>query len=111
MNIVWVDDEVTYAHEVATSTIAITNYKNKPQSFDLYAGLPEDAHVTGMSPEPAMQTDRYLMWRVADIKPGERREWSFQLADMAEGDFDENSLYVKGIDPVNVIGVEKWEGS
>jgi len=23
---------------------------------------------------------------------------------------DENNLYVKGIDPVNVIGVEKWEG-
>ena len=29
---------------------------------------------------------------------------------MEKGDFEENILYIKGIDPVNVIGAEKWEG-
>lgn len=111
MNIVWVDDEVVFENNAVVSKITITNYKNKPQSFQLYAALPEDVEVASISPEPETLNGRYVMWAVANIKPGEKQGFSFRLAGMEEGDFDENNLYVKGIDPVNVIGVEKWEGN
>ncbi|MDD3493091.1 MAG: DNA topoisomerase VI subunit B [Candidatus Thermoplasmatota archaeon] len=110
MNIVWVDDRVSFDGGTVTSTIDIANYKDRTQSFQFYAALPDGGEVVSVSPEPAERNPRYLMWSISKLQPGEKRQLSFQLGGMAEGDFDENSLYVKGIDPVNVIGVEKWEG-
>lgn len=111
MNIVWVEDQVAFENGTVTSTIDITNYKDRAQSFQFYAGLPDGGEAKAISPEPAERTPRYLKWNISKLQPGEKLHLSFQLAGLEEGDFDENSLYVKGIDPVNVIGADKWEGN
>jgi len=111
MNIVWIDDEVKYQEGRIISTISITNYKNKAQSFELYAALPDEGLLGGVNPEADEVKREYIMWKINGIKPAEKIELSFQLLGMEKGDFDENTLYVRGIDPVNVIGAEKWEGS
>ncbi|MEA2053684.1 MAG: DNA topoisomerase VI subunit B [Candidatus Thermoplasmatota archaeon] len=111
MNIVWIDDEVQYMDGRIISTISITNYKNKMQSFELYAAIPDEGKIGEIKPEVSEVNKEYIMWKIDGIKPAERRELSFQILGMEKGDFDENSLYVKGINPVNVIGAEKWEGS
>ena len=111
MNIVWIDDEVKYQEGRIVSTISITNYKNKAQSFELYAALPDEGLLGGVNPEADEVKREYIMWKINGIKPAEKIELSFQLLGMEKGDFDENTLYVRGIDPVNVIGAEKWEGS
>ncbi|RLF62994.1 MAG: DNA topoisomerase VI subunit B, partial [Thermoplasmata archaeon] len=92
------------------STISITNYKNKPQSFELYAALPDERELGEIKPEAQKVEEEYIMWKIEKIKPAEKIELSFQLMGMEKGDFEENILYVRGIDPVNVIGAEKWEG-
>ncbi len=111
MNIVWIDDEVKYEEGKIVSTIYITNYKNKPQSFELYAAIPNEGLMGGVKPEADEVKREYIMWKIKGIRPAEKIELSFQLLGLGKGDFDENSLYVRGIDPVNVIGAEKWEGS
>jgi len=53
--------------------------------------------------------ERYITWKV-NIKPAEKKDFSFTLLGTEKGDFDENNLYVSGINPLYVIGAEKWEG-
>jgi len=110
MNIIWIDDDVQYEDGKIKSTISITNYKNKPQSFELYAALPDERELGEIKPEAQKVEEEYIMWKIEKIKPAEKIELSFQLMGMEKGDFEENILYVRGIDPVNVIGAEKWEG-
>ncbi|RLF45348.1 MAG: DNA topoisomerase VI subunit B [Thermoplasmata archaeon] len=110
MNIIWIDDDVQYENGKIKSTISITNYKNKPQSFELYAALPDERELGEIKPEAQKVEEEYIMWKIEKIKPAEKIELSFQLMGMEKGDFEENILYVRGIDPVNVIGAEKWEG-
>jgi len=111
MNIVWIDDGVQYVEGKIVSTISITNYKNKIQSFELYAALPDEGLLGGVNPAADEIKRGYIMWKIDGLKPAEKRELSFHMLGMEKGDFDENSLYIRGIDPVNVIGAEKWEGS
>ncbi len=108
MNIVWIDDEVIGGDGVAESRIRVINYRRKPQEFILYAEIPSREHVMDVSPKPLEIRERVIKWRVS-VKPSEKIELSFKIK--CDGvDFDENNLYVLGIDPVNVVGAEKWEG-
>ena len=108
MNIVWVDDEVVNKDGKAESRIKIINYKRKPQHFILYAEIPSKDFLIEVAPKPLEIRDKIIKWKVS-LKPSEKVEFSFKLK--CDGiDFDENNLYVLGIDPVNIVGAEKWEG-
>ncbi|RLF31461.1 MAG: DNA topoisomerase VI subunit B [Thermoplasmata archaeon] len=108
MNIVWVDDQVVSKNGVAESTITIINYKRSPQRFTLYAEIPDRNIISHIVPEPAEIRDRVIKWNVS-LKPTEKMVCSFRVYTDGK-DFDENNLYASGIDPVNIVGVEKWEG-
>ena len=108
MNIVWIDDEVVTKDGIAESRIRIINYKRKPQEFILYAEIPSKEYVTDVIPEPLEIRERIIKWKIS-LKPSEKLELSFKVK--CDGvDFDENNLYALGIDPVNIVGAEKWEG-
>ncbi|MCD6448620.1 MAG: DNA topoisomerase VI subunit B [Thermoplasmata archaeon] len=108
MNIVWIDDEVVTKDGMAESKIKIINYKRKPQEFILYAEIPSKEYVMDVIPEPLEIRERIIKWKIS-LKPSEKLELSFKIK--CDGiDFDENNLYVLGIDPVNIVGAEKWEG-
>ncbi len=131
MDVVWIEDVIEYeqidrAPKQATlfqaesdeidhgwitkSNILIANYKNKPQNFNLYALIPEDAVVGSVSPKPVKQTSRFLKWNLKEIPPVGKIDLCFELAGLQKGDFDENDLYVEQINPSYVIGANKWEG-
>jgi len=80
----------------------------KKQKFVLYAEIPDRKFVQAIEPEPLEVRDRIIKWEV-EVEPAEKKEYVFRM-DGKEVDFDENNLYVLGIDPVNVVGAEKWEG-
>lgn len=105
MNVIWIEDEVSAKNGNAESRLYITNYKNKPCSFVLYLEAPKE-RIISISPEPVEIRDRVIKWEIKDIKPTEKRELSILL----KGDEFENNIYVGKIDPINVIGAEKWEG-
>jgi len=108
MNIVWIEDEIVSKDGVAESRIKIINYKRKPQKFILYAEIPSKEKVMEIEPEPLEIREKVIKWNV-DLKPVEKAEYVFKIK-LDDEEFDENNLYVLGIDPVNVIGAEKWEG-
>jgi len=108
MNIVWIEDEIVSKDGVAESRIKIINYKRKPQKFILYAEIPSKEKVMEIEPEPLEIREKVIKWNV-DLQPVEKAEYVFKIR-LDDEEFDENNLYVLGIDPVNVIGAEKWEG-
>jgi len=95
---------------ITKSTIMVVNYKRKPQKFNLYVLIPEDAVVGMVEPKPAKISDNYIKWNLGVIPSANKVDISFELAGLEEGDFDENDIYIDDINPSFVIGADKWEG-
>jgi DNA topoisomerase-6 subunit B len=132
MDIVWIEDLIEYEKSetppvqtklfnpeeetridpgwVTKSTLLVVNYKNKPQNFNLYALIPEDATVKNVRPPPTKTTDQYMKWHLETIQPADKVDIYFELIGLNKGDFDENDLFVENINPAFVIGADKWEG-
>ena len=108
MDIVWIDDEVVNADGIAESLINVINYKGKKQKFTLYAKIPDREKIIEIRPEPTEIRRQVIKWNV-DIEKSEKTLYVFKLK-LDDIDFDENNLYVRGIDHVNIVGAEKWEG-
>lgn len=130
MDVVWIEDLVEYekttlplqttlfskdeqqmgSRWITKSTILVANYKNKPQQFNLYALIPQDAVVGDIIPKPEKVTEQFIKWKLPSIPPADKVDIIFELAGLNKGDFDENDLYVEHINPSFVIGADKWEG-
>ena len=131
MDVVWIEDSVEYTKKplsqviksdgqttlyegsdehVTTSRITIVNYKRKPLKFNLYALKPREGKIIKADPKPIEIKDYYLKWKIDNIKPTEKIELLFEMTSLAKEDFEENDLYIDGINPEYVIGAEKWEG-
>jgi DNA topoisomerase-6 subunit B len=95
---------------ITKSTIMVVNYKRKPQKFNLFVLIPEDAVVGMTNPKPSKITDSYIKWNLDSIPSADKVDISFELAGLEEGDFDENDIYTEDINPTFVIGADKWEG-
>jgi len=132
MDVVWIEDLIEYEkmkkpaiqqttllqHDpnnpvesvLTKSSIKVVNYKQKPQKFSLYAIIPEDAIIQQVEPKPVKKTNQYIKWNLESIPPASKVDVMFELAGLEKGDFDENDLYIKNINPGYVIGADKWEG-
>ena len=131
MDVVWIEDLIEYErierapiqtkltdelHEeqkggtITKSRILVVNYKNKPQKFNLYAIIPEDAVLGTVIPKPTKIANNYIKWNLDTIPPANKIDVNFELAGLEKGDFDENDLYIENINPAFVIGADKWEG-
>jgi len=131
MDVVWIEDLVEYEkikkpmlqttllqHDednpvqmvLTKSLIKVVNYKQNPQKFSLYAVIPEGAVIQEVNPKPVKKTNQYIKWNLDTIPPASKVDVTFELAGLEKGDFDENDLYIKNINPSFVIGADKWEG-
>lgn len=131
MDVVWIEDLIEYEKVtsepvqstlfdknadksergwITKSSIMVVNYKQKPQKFKLFAIIPEDAVVGTISPKPEKITDNFIKWNLESIEPAKKMDIYFELAGLDKGDFDENDIYIEGINPSFVIGADKWEG-
>jgi len=128
MDVIWIDDSIEYEKVkrlqttldsfeeskdygcITKSKITVMNYKKKSTEFLLYAVIPPEAIVGFVKPKPEAITERYIKWKIPPLKATQKYELYFELAGLNEGDFDENELYVDGINPEYVIGANKWEG-
>lgn len=95
---------------MAKATIPITNYKQKPQAFRLYAVLPDDAVFVEADPEPKKVADRYVRWEIPKMEPAGKVEVRFDVAGVGKGDLDGMDLYVEGINEIHVVGADPWHG-
>jgi DNA topoisomerase-6 subunit B len=111
MNSVLIDDTIEFKtkgklHEV---TINVTNYTKTGKSFELLLALPHDAKVVEALPRPTKVDDGTFHWAVKRLKSLEKRPYRIVLGGMEQDDYDENEVYVKGIDPELVSGADAWD--
>ena len=113
MNVVWVDDEVTHskkkAHHVA---VKLYNYTPKNQKLQLHMVLPyENVDEDSLTLKPSEVRDgTKVTWDMKKVAPTEVFELAFDMKGLGDGEYEENEIFVSGIDPASVIGADVLPG-
>jgi DNA topoisomerase-6 subunit B len=113
MNIVWIDDKIEYEKKRHKITINIYNYTPMARTMDLIMVLPNHNGflIAKAKPEPTIEKEgMVLSWQIKRLPPTEQMVIALELSGMDKDAYDENELYVTGIDPVQVIGAEPLPG-
>ncbi|UCE91184.1 MAG: DNA topoisomerase VI subunit B [Methanobacteriota archaeon] len=112
MNVVWVEDGVTFDKKKHHVSVKLYNYTPKSQRLHVHMVLPYDGVVgKSLSLEPAeVRNGGKVTWDVKRIASTEVFELSFDMKGLDKDEYDENELYVSGIDPASVIGADVLPG-
>ena len=112
MNVVWIDDEVKFEKNRHHVNVKIYNYTPKTQSLHLHMLLPYDKvdqKTLKLQPIEVREGNK-VTWDVKKIGSTDIYELSFDLHGLTQEQYDENELYVSGIDSASVIGAEVLPG-
>jgi DNA topoisomerase-6 subunit B len=112
MNVVWIDDTVSYEKGRHKVRVSIYNYTPQAQRFNLHMVLPPGAFdYQGLQFFPTEEReDGKISWELQRIASTDRLDVSFALKGLNKDDYEENEIYVSGINPVLVIGAEPLPG-
>ncbi|MEM3049897.1 MAG: DNA topoisomerase VI subunit B [Thermoplasmata archaeon] len=112
MNVVWIDDEVVFEKGRHHISVKIYNYTPKSQSFHLHMRVPYDKIDQRTLKEKPIEVreGNKLTWDIRRLASTEVYELAFDLHGVPQEQYDENEVYVSGIDPASVIGVEVLPG-
>ena len=112
MNVVWIDDEVKYEKKRHMVKVRIFNYTPKNQSFHLHMLVPYDKiDQKSLDVKPIeVREGNKVTWDIKKIGTTEGFELTFELVGVPQEQYDENEVYVSGIDPSAIIGVEVLPG-
>ncbi len=112
MNVVWIDDEVRSEKKKQVVTVRIFNYTPKSQSFHLHMLVPYDKmDPKSLKEKPIeMRDGDKVTWDIKRLQSTAVFELSFELAGVTAEQYAENEIYVSGIDPASIIGVEVLPG-
>jgi len=112
MNVVWIDDEVVFEKNRHHVSVKIYNYTPKSQSFHLHMLVPHDKIDQKTLKEKPIEVreENKITWDVKRLQSTAIFELDFDLRDLPQDQYDENEIYVSGIDPASVIGVEVLPG-
>jgi DNA topoisomerase-6 subunit B len=111
MNTVLIEDKIDYdpkkkVHEIS---LVVSNYTRTRKKFRLIAVLPEGWPALAADPKPTLAEGKILSWDLKSINSSEQAVVKWQFKGLAKDDYDENDLFVFGIDPEIVSGAEKWD--
>ncbi len=110
MNVVWIDDELTFRKDRYRVSIKIHNYTPTGKKFSLHYLLPEKGFPMNFSHPPTESSGQKIRWDLKRIPSTEAIEINFEIIGLEKGDMDENEFYVSGLPPVMVIGAEPLPG-
>jgi DNA topoisomerase-6 subunit B len=112
MNVVWVDDEVKTEKNKHHVSVKIYNYTPKSQSLHLHMLVPYDKiDQKSLKEKPLEIRDgNKITWDVKRLSSTEIFELTFDIHGLSQEQYDENEVYVSGIDAGSVIGVEVLPG-
>jgi DNA topoisomerase-6 subunit B len=112
MNVVWVDDEAKFEKGRHHVSVRMYNYTPKSQSFHLHMLVPFDKiDQRTLKQQPLeVRNGNKVTWDVKRFASADTLELSFQLHGVAQDQYTENEIYVSGIDPASIIGVEVLPG-
>jgi DNA topoisomerase-6 subunit B len=111
MNSVLIDDKIEFDPKKAQHviTLEVMNYTKAGKTFDFMMNVPTDAQVVAVDPKPQAVEEQNIVWRVTHLKMLERKAFRVVLSGMDQDAYDENELYVRGIDPELVSGAESFD--
>ncbi len=111
MNTVLIEDTIDFTERprAHTVTLAVSNYTRTRKKFRLVAVLPEPMAVHDVSPKPSLVEGTILAWDLKSIPSAGHAKVTFKLKGLAKDDYDENDLYVHGVDADLVSGAEQWD--
>lgn len=112
MNVVWIDESITYDKGKHRAKITIYNYTPKNQKFKLHTVLPkEGTSLISYSLNPSeVKDDIKLTWDLPRIASTEIFEISFELNGLDKEAYEEMDIYVSNINPVDVMGADPLPG-
>ncbi len=112
MNVVWIDDAVTFERGHHRVRVSIYNYTPQSQRFNLHMALPPGSFdYKGLQFFPTeVREDGKVSWELPKIMSTERLDIVFSLNGLNKEDYDENEIYASGINPVFIIGAEPLPG-
>ncbi len=112
MNVVWMEDSVAYEKKRHHVSVKMYNYTPKSQSFHLHMLVPhENIDKKTLELEPIeVREGNKLTWDIKRVASTEMYELKFDLVGLPQEEYDENEIYVSGIDAASVIGVDVLPG-
>jgi DNA topoisomerase-6 subunit B len=112
MNVVWIEDGVKFEKGKHHISVKIYNYTPKSQSFHLHMLVPYDKidQKTLKEKPIEIRENNKLTWDIKRIASTAIYELTFDLHGLPQEQYDENELYVSGIDAASVIGAEVLPG-
>ena len=112
MNVVWVEDEVVYEKKRHHVSVKLYNYTPKTQKMHIHMILPYDkVDEKTLSLEPAEVRDgSKITWNIKKIASTDIFELAFDLKGVDRDEYDDNEVFVSGIDPASIIGADVLPG-
>ena len=112
MNVVWIEDGVKFEKGRHHISVKIYNYTPKSQSFHLHILAPYDKidQKTVKEKPIEIRENNKLTWDIKRIASTAIYELTFDLHGLPQEQYDDNELYVSGIDAASVIGAEVLPG-
>ena len=112
MNVVWVDDEVRFEKGRHHISVKMYNYTPKSQSLHLHMLVTFDKiDQKTLKQQPLEVRDgNKVTWDIKRLSSAATLEHTFQLHGVPQDQYVENEIYVSGIDPASIIGVEVLPG-
>lgn len=112
MNVVWIEDGIKFEKGRHHISVKIYNYTPKSQSFHLHILAPYDKidQKTLKEKPIEIRENNKLTWDIKRIASTGIYELTFDLHGLPQEQYDDNELYVSGIDASSVIGAEVLPG-
>ncbi len=112
MNVVWVDDDVTFEDGRHRVRLRFHNYTGARKRLTLHTLLPLEAlDPESLDPKPSeIRPDGRVAWRLPPLAATESSLVAFELRGLEEEEFAEVEAYVSGIDPSRVVGADPLPG-
>jgi len=110
MDIVWIEDTLTFENDCHKAEIVINNYTTSAKKFKILVDMPFNNNLKNVTPKPEKIENGWLVWNVEKISPLEKHILSFELEGLDKDVYDENDIYIDGINPIYIVGAEPWHG-
>jgi DNA topoisomerase VI subunit B len=112
MNVVWIDDSVEYVNNRHRVSISVYNYTPSGKKLNIHTVVPAKAMIGGhgsIKPNEVRNGGK-VTWELKRIASTDCVSIVYDLMGLDPDDYDENEVYVSGINPVGVIGAEPLPG-
>ncbi|MBI0583707.1 MAG: DNA topoisomerase VI subunit B [Methanomassiliicoccus sp.] len=112
MNVVWIDDSVTFEKKCHKVKVQVYNYTPKQQRFRLHTVLPKGSlDLASCNLKPVeFKEDEKVTWELPKIASTAQYEVCFELKGLDQEAYTEAEVFVSGINPVDVMGADPLPG-